>query len=121
MIKRENNSRLRSKIRIRKKVFGTPEKPRLSIYRSLNNIYGQIIDDSNGKTLASASSLSKEIAEDIKSAKGKTAKSKLVGKLVAQKAVEQNISTVIFDRNGFKYHGRVQAFAEGAREGGLKF
>jgi len=121
MIKRENNSRLRSKIRIRKKVFGTPEKPRLSIYRSLNNIYGQIIDDSNGKTLASASSLSKEIAGDIKSAKGKTAKSKLVGKLVAQKAVEQNISTVIFDRNGFKYHGRVQAFAEGAREGGLKF
>nr|AKQ01647.1 50S ribosomal protein L18, large subunit ribosomal protein L18 [uncultured Ignavibacteria bacterium Rifle_16ft_4_minimus_20697] len=121
MIKRENNSRLRSKIRIRKKVFGTPEKPRLSIYRSLNNIYGQIIDDSNGKTLASASSLSKEIAEDIKSAKGKTAKSKLVGKLVAQKAVEQNISTVIFDRNGFKYHGRVHAFAEGAREGGLKF
>jgi large subunit ribosomal protein L18 len=65
--------------------------------------------------------LSKEIAEDIKSAKGKTAKSKLVGKLVAQKAVEQKITTVVFDRNGFRYHGRVQAFAEGAREGGLKF
>jgi large subunit ribosomal protein L18 len=121
MIKRENNSRLRSKIRIRKKISGTSEKPRLSIYRSLNNIYGQVIDDTNGKTLASASSLSKEIAEDIKSAKGKTAKSKLVGKLVAQKAVEQKITTVVFDRNGFRYHGRVQAFAEGAREGGLKF
>jgi large subunit ribosomal protein L18 len=121
MIKRKNNNRLRSKIRIRKKISGTSEKPRLSIYRSLNNIYGQIIDDTNGKTLASASSLSKEIAEDIKSAKGKTAKSKLVGKLVAQKAVEQKITTVVFDRNGFRYHGRVQAFAEGAREGGLKF
>jgi large subunit ribosomal protein L18 len=121
MIKKINNNRLRAKIRIRKTVFGTPEKPRLSIYRSLNNIYGQVIDDTNGKTLASASSLSKEIVEDIKSAKGKTAKSKLVGKLVAQKAVEQKISTVVFDRNGFKYHGRVQAFAEGAREGGLKF
>lgn len=121
MINRNNNSRLRSKTRIRKKVFGTPEKPRLSIYRSLNNIYGQLIDDSNGKTLTSASSLSKEIAEDLKSTKSKTAKSKLVGILVAKKAVEQNISTVIFDRNGYRYHGRVQAFAEGAREGGLKF
>jgi large subunit ribosomal protein L18 len=121
VLKRENNSRLRSKTRIRKSIFGTPEKPRLSIYRSLNNIYGQIIDDSNGKTLASASSLSKEIAEDIKSAKGKSAKSKLVGTLVAKKAIEQNITIVVFDRNGYKYHGRVQAFAEGAREGGLKF
>ena len=121
MIKKENNNRLRSKIRIRKKISGTPEKPRLSIYRSLNNIYGQVIDDSTGKTLASASSLSKEIAEDIKSAKGKTARSKLVGKLIAQKAVEQSISNVVFDRNGFKYHGRIKAFADGAREGGLKF
>ena len=121
MIKRNNNTRLRSKIRIRKRISGTPEKPRLTIYRSLNNIYGQVIDDSNGKTLASASSLSKEIAEDLKSVKGKTAKCKLVGTLVAKKAVEQNISTVVFDRNGYKYHGRVQAFAEGAREGGLKF
>jgi len=121
MIKRINNSRLRSKIRTRKKIFGTPEKPRLSVYRSLNNIYGQVIDDTNGRTLASASSLSKEIAEELKSAKGKAAKSKLVGILVAKKALEQNISTVVFDRNGYRYHGRVQAFADGAREGGLKF
>ena len=121
MIQRNNKKRLRSKNRIRKKVFGTSEKPRLSIYRSLNNIYGQLIDDSNGKTLASASSLSKELEESLKSAKGKSAKSKLVGNLVAKKAVEQNITTVIFDRNGYRYHGRVQAFAEGAREGGLKF
>ena len=121
MIKKENDNGLRSKTRIRKSIFGTSEKPRLSIYRSLNNIYGQVIDDSSGKTLAAASSLSKEIAEDLKSAKSKSAKSKLVGTLVAKKAIEQNISTVVFDRNGFKYHGRVQAFAEGAREGGLKF
>jgi large subunit ribosomal protein L18 len=121
MIKRENKSRLRSKNRIRKSIFGTPEKPRLSIYRSLNNIYGQVIDDSSGKTLAAASSLSKEIIEELKSAKSKSAKSKLVGNLLAKKALEQKISIVIFDRNGYKYHGRVQAFAEGAREGGLKF
>jgi len=97
MIKRKKNGRLRAKTRIRKIISGTPE------------------------TIASASSLSKEIVEDLKSAKGKTAKSKLVGILVAKKALEQNISTVVFDRNGYKYHGRVQAFAEGAREGGLKF
>jgi large subunit ribosomal protein L18 len=121
MIKRENNNRRRSKTRIRKNVFGTPDKPRLSVYRSLNYIYGQLIDDSNGKTLVSASSLSKEIAEDLKSTKGKSAKSKLVGNLIAKKAVEQKISSVVFDRNGYKYHGRVQAFADGAREGGLKF
>jgi large subunit ribosomal protein L18 len=121
MINKNNNSRLRSKRRIKKTIIGTPEKPRLSVYRSLNNVYGQIIDDSNGKTLASASSLSKEIADDLKSAKSKTAKSKLVGILVGKKAIEQNISVVVFDRNGYRYHGRVQAFAEGAREGGLKF
>ena len=121
MINRKKNSRLRAKIRIRKHMSGSPERPRLSVYRSLNSIYGQVIDDSNGKTLASASSLSKEIVEDLKSAKGKTAKSKIVGILLAKKALEQNISTVVFDRNGYRYHGRVQAFAEGAREGGLKF
>lgn len=121
MINKNNNSRLRSKRRIKKKIIGTPEKPRLSVYRSLKNVYGQVIDDSSGKTLASASSLSKELAEELKSVKGKTAKSKLVGNLVARKAAEQNISAVIFDRNGYRYHGRVQAFAEGAREGGLKF
>lgn len=121
MINRKKNSRLRAKIKIRKNISGSPEKPRLSIYRSLNNIYGQVIDDSNGQTLASASSLSKEIGEDLKSAKGKTAKSKIVGILLAKKAIERNISTVVFDRNGYRYHGRVQAFAEGAREGGLKF
>lgn len=121
MIKRNTNPRLRSKTRIRKKITGTPEVPRLTIYRSLNQMYAQIIDDTNGKTLVAASSLSKEVLDEIKSAKGKISKSKLVGNLVAKKAKEKNISNVVFDRNGYRYHGRVQAIAEGAREGGLKF
>ncbi|HMN47913.1 MAG TPA: 50S ribosomal protein L18 [Ignavibacteriaceae bacterium] len=121
MIKRNTNPRLRSKTRIRKKITGTPEVPRLTIYRSLNQMYAQIIDDTNGNTLVAASSLSKEVLDEIKSAKGKISKSKLVGNLVAKKAKEKNISNVVFDRNGYRYHGRVQAIAEGAREGGLKF
>ena len=117
----KKNKRIRSKIKIRKKISGAPERPRLTVYRSLNNIYVQLIDDISGKTLVSASSLSKELKEELKSVKGKTSKSKEVGKLVAKKALEQNISSVVFDRNGYRYHGRVQAIAEGAREGGLKF
>jgi large subunit ribosomal protein L18 len=121
MIKSKNNSRLRAKIKIRKKISGIPEKPRLTVYRSLNNIYVQIIDDSSGITLTAASTLSKELHDEIKNAKGKTEKGKAVGKLIAKKALEKKISSVIFDRNGYRYHGRVQAVAEGAREGGLKF
>ena len=121
MIKRKTNSRLRSKTRIRKKISGTTEIPRLTVYRSLNQMYAQIIDDSTGVTLVAASSLSKEILDEIKSSKGKISKSKLVGSLIAKKAKEKNISSVVFDRNGYRYHGRVQAIAEGAREGGLKF
>lgn len=121
MIKRNTNSRLRSKTRIRKKISGSTEIPRLTIYRSLNQIYAQIIDDSTGNTLVSASSLSKEVADQIKSSKGKISKSKLVGNLVAKKALEKKISNVVFDRNGYRYHGRVQAIADGAREAGLKF
>src|SRR5664280_947586 len=116
MINRNNNSRLRSKLKTRKKIFGEPERPRLTVYRSLDNVYAQVIDDRSGKTLAAASSLSKELAEVIKNAK-----SKLVGNLVAKKALEQNILSVVFDRNGYRYHGRIQALADGAREGGLKF
>jgi large subunit ribosomal protein L18 len=121
MIKRENNPRLRSKIRIRKKISGTTETPRLTIYRSLNQMYAQIIDDSNGITLVAASSLSKEILDEVKKSKDKISRSKLVGNLIAKKAKEKNITDVVFDRNGYRYHGRVQAIAEGAREGGLKF
>lgn len=118
---RKLKPRERSRTRIRKKVFGTTEKPRLTVYRSLDHVYAQVIDDTAGITVASASSLSKELLDSIKEAKGKIAKSKLVGSLLAQKAKEKNITTVIFDRNGYKYHGRIQAIAEGAREGGLKF
>lgn len=121
MNKKEHKVKLRRKIRIKKNLFGTPEKPRLNIFRSLKQIYAQVIDDTTGKTLVAASSLSKEIADDIQNAKTKTEKSQLVGKLVAQKAVEAKITTVIFDRNTYRYHGRVKALADGAREAGLKF
>ncbi|HUX61478.1 MAG TPA: 50S ribosomal protein L18 [Ignavibacteriaceae bacterium] len=121
MISRNENSRLRSKTKIRKKITGTPERPRLSVYRSMKNVYAQLIDDTTGNTIASASSLSKELTEELKIAKGKIQKSKLVGIFVAKKALEKNISSVVFDRNGYRYHGRIQAIAEGAREGGLKF
>ena len=121
MIKRNTSPRLRSKTRIRKKITGTTEVPRLTVYRSLNQVYAQIIDDSTGTTLVAASSLSKELTEELKNSKGKISKSKLVGSLVAKKALEQKISNVVFDRNGYRYHGRIQAIAEGAREAGLKF
>ena len=121
MINRNNNNRLRSKTKIRKKISGTSEFPRLTVYRSLKEVYAQVIDDTTGRTIASASSKSKELAEELKNAKGKISKSKLVGTLLAKKAKELNINTVVFDRNGYRYHGRVQALAEGAREGGLKF
>ena len=118
---KQKTSRQRAKIKIRKKISGTSEKPRLSVYRSLDNIYAQIIDDTTGNTLVSVSSLNKEAKEDLKSVKGKINKSKLIGNLVAKKALEKDIKNVVFDRNGFRYHGRVKALAEGAREGGLVF
>jgi large subunit ribosomal protein L18 len=121
MILRNKNTRLRSKIKIRKKISGTAERPRMTVYRSLSQIYSQLIDDVEGKTLVSASTLSKEVVEQVKTAKGKTNKSKLVGALLAKKALENNISSVVFDRNGYRYHGRVKALADAAREAGLKF
>src|SRR5436305_9958260 len=103
--------------RIRKKVDGSQERPRLSVYRSLNHIYAQVIDDTSGRTLAAASTLSPE----LKDGKGKKRElAKEVGKLVAKKCQEKQIAAVVFDRNGFMYHGRIAAVAEGAREGGLK-
>jgi large subunit ribosomal protein L18 len=118
---KQKTSRQRAKIKIRKKISGTSEKPRLSVYRSLDNIYAQIIDDTTGNTLVAISSLNKEAKADLKSVKGKINKSKLIGNLVAKKALEKDIKNVVFDRNGFRYHGRVKALAEGAREGGLVF
>lgn len=115
------NKRYRAKIRIRKKISGTTERPRMTIFRSLSQVYVQVIDDSTGNTLAAASSLSKELTDTIASTKGKVNKSKLVGQLIAKKAQEKSIKSVVFDRNGYQYHGRVKAIAEGAREGGLIF
>ena len=108
----------RIKMGIRKRLSGSTERPRLSVYRSNKGIYAQIIDDVSGKTIVSASSLSK----DFVAADGnKSDQSVAVGKLVAQKALAAGIKDVVFDRNGYLYHGRVKSLAEGAREGGLKF
>lgn len=117
MSKIKLSRRQRIKKGIRKRLSGSTERPRLSIFRSNKGIYAQIIDDTTGKTLASASSLSKEF-----SASGtKIDQSKAVGKLIAEKAAAAGISQVVFDRNGYLYHGRVKSLAEGAREGGLNF
>lgn len=110
--------RLRIKRRIRKRLTGTTEKPRLTVFRSNTQIYVQIIDDSKAVTLASASSISKEIAE--KTNITKTEQARLVGQLAAKVAKEKGITEVVFDRNGYLYHGRVKALADAAREGGLK-
>jgi large subunit ribosomal protein L18 len=110
----------RRKQRVRKKVTGSASRPRLAVYRSLGNIYAQLVDDDAQRTLAAASSRSKEIRDRLKSG-GNVEAARAVGRLVAQKALEKNIRTVVFDRGGRIYHGRVKAFAEGAREAGLEF
>lgn len=119
-VKDKNKDRLVRHARVRKTVVGTAKRPRLNVYRSLTNIYAQIIDDENGKTLVSASTLDKEVAEQIK---GKTKKeaAKIVGEVVGKRAVEKKIKEVVFDRGGYIYTGRVQAVADGARASGLKF
>ena len=120
MIKKQssNVARLRRHARVRKNISGTAERPRLDVFRSSKHIYAQIIDDVTGTTLVSASSLEKAFTE---SHGGNCDAAKAVGKLVAEKALEKGIKTVVFDRGGYIYHGRVAALAEGAREGGLKF
>jgi large subunit ribosomal protein L18 len=112
---RKTERRLKIKKRIRSRVFGTPESPRLSVFRSNNEIYVQLIDDVHAKTLASANS------KAIKDKVTKSEKSVLVGKLIAEKAQQIGVTKCIFDRNGYLYHGRVKSLAEGAREGGLNF
>lgn len=112
--------RARRKQRVRKKVFGTQERLRLTVYRSLGHIYAQVIDDTKGHTVAAASSSEKEVVTSVQG-KTKSEKSHFVGKILAQRALAANVASVIFDRNGFRYHGRVKALAEGAREGGLQF
>src|SRR5438132_2190549 len=115
----KEDSRLNRKARIRKKVSGTPARPRLTIYKSLKHIYAQVIDDSSGKTLAFAGSLSKELKGKNEGDKKEDAKR--VGQLIAEKCKAAKVSAVVFDRNGFPYQGRIAAVAEAAREGGLQF
>jgi large subunit ribosomal protein L18 len=103
------------------KIVGTSERPRLVVYRSLRYIYGQIVDDVNEKTILSVSNINKDVKKDVSKAKSKVESSKLVGEIIAKKAKEKKIKQVVFDRNGYKYHGRVKALAEGVRKGGLDF
>ena len=114
----KSNRRLRIKRRIRKVVTGTADRPRMSIFRSNKEIYAQLVDDTTGQTILSASSREKEVASKKVA---KLEQASLVGKLVAEKATKAGITTVSFDRNGYLYHGRVKAIADGAREGGLNF
>ena len=111
----------RVQMRVRKKVIGTASRPRLCVFRSLNNMYAQIIDDTAGKTLLSCSSTDKDMKAAAKSAKKKAELSLLVGEGIAKKALAAGIETVVFDRNRYQYHGRVKLLAEGARKAGLKF
>jgi len=115
-----NAHRQRVHLRVRTRVTGTPERPRLCVYRSLGHIYAQVIDDRTGRTLASASSLDKEMRKQLKGG-GNVAAAKVVGKAIAERARAAGVELVVFDRGGYKYHGRVQALAESAREAGLKF
>jgi large subunit ribosomal protein L18 len=111
--------RQRRKLRIRKKISGTPEQPRLSVFRSAKHIYAQVVDDGSGKTIAHASTLSKDLKGSLEG--NKTERAKKVGALVAKICLSKNVKKVVFDRNGYLYHGRVSALAKAAREGGLKF
>jgi large subunit ribosomal protein L18 len=113
--------RARRKGRIRKKISGTPQRPRLTVFRSGKHGYAQIVDDASGKTLLAVSTLSKDVRATLQAIKNPTERYKQLGVITAKKALEKNISLVVFDRNGYLFHGRVKALADGAREGGLKF
>ena len=116
----KDEQRRRVHARVRTRVTGTPERPRLCVYRSLGHIYAQIIDDRNGRTLVSASSVDKESKKNLKGG-GNIASAKAVGKFIADRAKAAGVAKVVFDRGGYKYHGRVKALADAAREAGLQF
>jgi large subunit ribosomal protein L18 len=116
---RREEARLRRHRRVRKKVFGTLERPRMAVYRSLKHIYIQLVDDTRGVTLLSASSLDPDFPKELRGSNRDGAKA--VGSLAAQRALAKGITSVVFDRGGYLYHGRLKALAEGAREGGLQF
>jgi large subunit ribosomal protein L18 len=117
---KKNEARMKRKIRIRKKMAGSPERPRLTVFRSAKHIYAQVVDDAAGCTIVSASSVEKEIKGKQKF-ESKIAQAALIGKMVAQRALDKGIKKVVFDRNGFLYHGRIKAVSDGAREAGLDF
>ena len=120
MSEKSREARLRRHRRVRAKISGTAERPRLNVFRSLGQIYVQVIDDVAGHTLASASTIDRELRGQVE-AKSKTEAAKMVGALVAQRAQAVGIKQVVFDRGGYRYHGRVKALADGAREAGLEF
>ncbi len=115
-----HQARLKRKKRIRKKIHGTPQRPRLSVFRSARHIYAQIVDDTTGRTLTAASTLNQQ-AKDAPKFKNKVAAANFIGELVGEQALNQGIKEVVFDRNGFLYHGRVKSLSEGARKAGLIF
>ena len=114
-------ARLKKKQHIKKKVTGTPQRPRLVVYKSLKHIYTQLVDDTSQKTITGLSSLSNDLKDDVSKAKSKIEVAGIVGERIAKKALDLKFDSVIFDRNGYIYHGRVKAVAEAARKGGLKF
>ena len=121
ILKNPQVRRAKKKVRIRKGITGTPERPRLTVFRSGRHGYTQIIDDLNGKTLVSASTVAKELRQELTAIKSPVERYKKLGQITAKLALEKKITTVVFDSNGYLYHGRVKALADGAREGGLKF
>ena len=119
MLNLRTQARLKRKRRIRKKIAGTEKRPRLCVFRSAKHIYAQIVDDAHGKTITAASSMEKTVRDNPES-KNKVTTAGMVGKIIGQRALEKGVSNVVFDRNGFLYHGRVKAVSEGAREAGLE-
>jgi len=124
MIAKKNQkqlARLKKKQHIRKKIIGTPQRPRLVVYKSLKHIYAQLVDDTNQRTIVGISSLAKDLKDEVAKAKNKVEAAGILGDRIARKALELKYDNVVFDRNGYIYHGRVKAVAEAARKGGLKF
>lgn len=119
-VSKRERSRVRRHHRVRLRVYGTPDRPRLNVYRSNTQLYAQVIDDTTGRTLVSASTLDKEIKGKLKSG-ANLAAAVAVGRLVAERALKANLKGVVFDRGGYRFHGRVKALAEASREKGLKF
>jgi len=120
-LEKRKDARIKRKKRIRKKITGTAEKPRLCVFRSSKHIYAQVVDDSTGKTIAAAGSVEKEIQALLTDTKGKIARAELIGKTIGERAVAKGVKKVVFDRCGFKYHGRIKSLSDGARKAGLSF